>query len=69
MLRWMILPVCIFVAAAQDFGPLVWSDEFDGPNIDDTKWEHEITAGGGGVGEQFIYLFILTGSDEASEQI
>ena len=28
---------------------LVWSDEFDGDEIDPTKWSHEITQGGGGV--------------------
>ena len=28
---------------------LVWSDEFDGEEIDLTKWQHEITFWGGGV--------------------
>ena len=52
----MIVLVCISVATAQDFGPLVWSDEFDGPDIDYNKWEYEVTAGGGGVGEQFTVV-------------
>ena len=51
MYQWMITLVCVSVAAAQDWD-LVWSDEFNGPDIDLTKWEHEVTAGGGGVGEQ-----------------
>jgi len=46
--------LCVSVAVAQDWD-LVWSDEFDGPNIDLSKWEHEITAGGGGNQEFQVY--------------
>ena len=33
---------------------LVWSDEFDGGEIDFTKWGHEITQGGGGVSDDML---------------
>lgn len=41
-------------AGAQDWD-LVWSDEFDGPNIDLTKWEHEVNGWGGGNNELQYY--------------
>ena len=53
MLRWMITLVCVSVAVAQEW-ELVWSDEFDGPEIDDTKWTAITSAAGFGVSEQFI---------------
>ena len=28
---------------------LIWQDSFDGDSIDTSKWEHEVTAWGGGV--------------------
>ncbi len=34
---------------------LVWSDEFDGPGIDATKWEHEVNGRGGGNHELQYY--------------
>lgn len=37
------------------FDTLVWSDEFDGPMLDYTKWEVEVNAFGGGNQELQIY--------------
>lgn len=34
---------------------LVWSDEFDGDSIDNSKWTHEINCSGGGNNEQQCY--------------
>jgi len=34
---------------------LVWQDEFNGPNIDLTKWEHEVNGQGGGNNELQYY--------------
>lgn len=34
---------------------LVWNDEFDGANIDLTKWEHEVNGDGGGNNELQYY--------------
>mgnify|MGYP001183195434 CR=1 FL=1 len=34
---------------------LVWSDEFDGSEIDPQRWEHEVNCWGGGNGEQQCY--------------
>jgi len=34
---------------------LVWQDEFNTANIDGTKWQHEVTAWGGGNGEFQVY--------------
>jgi beta-glucanase (GH16 family) len=34
---------------------LIWSDEFDGTNIDLTKWEHEVNGEGGGNNELQYY--------------
>lgn len=34
---------------------LVWSDEFDGSSIDQTKWEHEVNGNGGGNNELQYY--------------
>jgi hypothetical protein len=34
---------------------IVWQDEFDGPNIDLGKWQHEVTATGGGNFEFQLY--------------
>lgn len=34
---------------------LVWQDEFDGPGIDGSKWEHEVNATGGGNNELQYY--------------
>ena len=47
----MLLLLFLLAAAhAQDDWDLVWSDEFDGDSLDFEKWEHEVTAWGGGVG-------------------
>ncbi len=35
---------------------LVWSDEFDGTSIDETKWEHEVNCWGGGNNEDQCYV-------------
>jgi beta-glucanase (GH16 family) len=34
---------------------LVWTDEFGGPEIDTTKWEHEVNGNGGGNNELQYY--------------
>ncbi len=34
---------------------LVWQDEFSGSSIDESKWEHEVNAGGGGNNEFQYY--------------
>jgi beta-glucanase (GH16 family) len=34
---------------------LVWQDEFDGPNIDMSKWSHEVNGSGGGNNELQYY--------------
>jgi beta-glucanase (GH16 family) len=34
---------------------VVWHDEFDGPNIDPTRWEHEVNGSGGGNNELQYY--------------
>ncbi|MBN1481230.1 glycosyl hydrolase family protein [candidate division KSB1 bacterium] len=41
---------------------LVWSDEFDGPDIDLTKWEHEVNGLGGGNNELQYYTDRLENS-------
>ncbi len=43
-----LLSVVLALASGQEW-TLVWSDEFDGDEIDLEKWQHEITAWGGGV--------------------
>jgi beta-glucanase (GH16 family) len=35
---------------------MVWNDEFDGPNVDTTKWDYEINCWGGGNNEQQCYI-------------
>jgi beta-glucanase (GH16 family) len=44
-------------ASAQELSgwELVWSDEFDGPDIDMTKWSHEVNGWGGGNDELQYY--------------
>jgi len=48
-------------SGSSDDGPvengwvMVWADEFDGNEIDPTRWEHEINCWGGGNGEQQCY--------------
>lgn len=37
------------------FERLVWQDDFDGPNLDSSKWECEVNADGGGNNELQIY--------------
>ncbi|MCU0787219.1 MAG: family 16 glycosylhydrolase [Verrucomicrobia bacterium] len=41
---------------------LVWSDEFDGPNIDLSKWSHEVNGQGGGNNELQYYTARATNS-------
>lgn len=43
------LVVLLFGSTCCQDWNLVWSDEFDGDSIDLDKWQHEITAWGGGV--------------------
>ncbi len=49
------------VAAVESFHPedkgweLVWSDEFDGDQLDETKWGYEVNCWGGGNNEQQCY--------------
>ena len=33
----------------------IWSDEFNGPNIDTSKWSHEVNGDGGGNNELQYY--------------
>jgi beta-glucanase (GH16 family) len=47
--------VCISSQAFSQDWKLVWSDEFDGPALDNTKWEMEVNAFGGGNQELQIY--------------
>ena len=44
-----VLAALLCVNAVRGDWELVWSDEFDGTEIDSSKWGHEITQGGGGV--------------------
>jgi beta-glucanase (GH16 family) len=45
-----------FKSSAQREGwTLVWTDEFDGTEIDTTKWEHEVNGSGGGNNELQYY--------------
>ncbi|MBK7228546.1 MAG: glycoside hydrolase family 16 protein [Ignavibacteriales bacterium] len=41
---------------------LVWNDEFNGPNIDLTKWSHEVNGDGGGNNELQYYTNFPTNS-------
>jgi beta-glucanase (GH16 family) len=49
--------LCSMPVMAQDLPgwTLVWSDEFDGPDIDASKWSHEVNAWGGGNNELQYY--------------
>eukprot|EP01118_Nematostelium_gracile_P003506 TRINITY_DN1407_c0_g1_i1.p1 TRINITY_DN1407_c0_g1~~TRINITY_DN1407_c0_g1_i1.p1 ORF type:complete len:691 (+),score=218.57 TRINITY_DN1407_c0_g1_i1:2113-4185(+) len=40
---------------AQDYNRLIWSDEFNGGNLDLGKWEYEVDCWGGGNNEQQCY--------------
>lgn len=42
-------------SANSQFKKLVWSDEFDGPTLDYSKWECEVNAFGGGNNELQLY--------------
>ena len=42
-------------SAADDQWRLVWSDEFDGDSLDETKWSYEINCWGGGNNERQCY--------------
>ena len=39
---------------------LIWEDNFDGDSIDTSKWDHEVTAWGGGVSITVLPLTQLT---------
>jgi len=56
MFQWCLAVVCLSLSVyGQDDWDLIFSDEFDGPEIDLSVWEHEITAGGGGNAEFQVY--------------
>lgn len=46
-------------AHAQAPWTLVWSDEFDGDRLDETKWTYAADCGGGGNDERQCYVFSL----------
>lgn len=48
--------------ATEDGWVLVWSDEFDGEELDPTRWAHEVDCWGGGNGEQQCYTDAPTNS-------
>jgi len=51
-----VLYCSVSAAQSQDKDwELVWSDEFDGPTLDYSKWEIEVNAFGGGNNEMQIY--------------
>ena len=52
MLFVFIASLAVAVTTAQQM--LVFSDDFD--SLDTTKWEHELTMGGGGVSDIFIRI-------------
>jgi beta-glucanase (GH16 family) len=61
MKTWAILTVgllgCTVCAyASENFPNLIWHDEFDGNQVDPTKWEFEVNAKGGGNNELQYYL-------------
>jgi len=35
---------------------MIWNDEFNGPNLNTTKWQREVNCGGGGNNEQQCYV-------------
>jgi beta-glucanase (GH16 family) len=43
-------------ARAQDDWKLVWSDEFDGDRLDETRWSYAADCGGGGNDERQCYV-------------
>lgn len=49
------LLLCVAQPAAADTWQLVWSDEFDGPAIDRTKWGFDVDCWGGGNNERQCY--------------
>ena len=52
----MLVPIQIFGQSKSDKDwKLVWSDEFEGKELDYQKWEIEVNAFGGGNNEQQIY--------------
>lgn len=56
MMTLLVCLACAAPATAQPTGwKLVWSDEFDGPTLDYSKWEVEVNAFGGGNNELQIY--------------
>jgi len=59
MLKYLIGVAILFARfalnAADPQWKLVWSDEFDGPFLDPSKWEFEVNAQGGGNNELQYY--------------
>ncbi len=51
MKRTLLLVIISFVFSCQVFGEVVWSDEFDGPNIDKNVWTYDVGGHGYGNGQ------------------
>jgi len=51
----LLLFLCVGFINCENY-TLVWSDEFDGPNLDLTKWDFEINCWGGGNLEKQCYV-------------
>ena len=52
----LVASTCMLATAQEIPGwTLVWQDEFDGPNIDTSKWSHEVNGDGGGNNELQYY--------------
>jgi beta-glucanase (GH16 family) len=56
ILATILLSYAAYARAAEDFGRLVWSDEFEGNRVDPAKWEFEVDAKGGGNNELQYYV-------------
>jgi len=51
----LIAPALVLAQQAPEGWNLVWADEFEGPEIDSSKWTHEVNAWGGGNNELQFY--------------
>ena len=61
-----LLVVVLCACAVRGEWELVWSDEFDGSEIDSTKWGHEFAMGGGGVSVTWSIIQYIISSLSAS---
>ena len=64
-----LVVVVLCACAVRGEWELVWSDEFDGSEIDSTKWGHEFAMGGGGVSNTSSIIQSLTFITQASASI